>query len=156
MTPSTTLVRLLHLEDNPRAAQIIREQIEANGLACEISHVTSQAQFERAVAKRSFDLVLCDYNIPCYDPFTAMDEVHRTQPDVPVIFISGAMGDDPTGKCLQEGAADYVLKYRLERLVPSMQRALRNAAGQRTRREAMDAARKRVSLPRREPCLMAA
>jgi CheY-like chemotaxis protein len=75
--------------------------------------------------------MLCDYNIPSYDGSSVMKQAQRAQPDVPVIFISGAMGDDPKPACLKIGAADCVLKYRLEQLAPAVKRALQSAAGRR-------------------------
>lgn len=145
MHSSKSLVRLLHLEDNPRAAQMIEEQLRSDGLVCEITHVEGQGQFEAAVLRNEFDLVLCDYNIPDYDGFTAMSEAHRVQPGVPVIFISGAMGDDQAPKTRKMGAAGYCLKYQLEELVPTVKRALR-AATEPLRRQALEPVARRQRL----------
>jgi CheY-like chemotaxis protein len=152
MTTQKSLVRLLHLEDNPRAAQLVQERLEADHLACEITHVKSRAQFESIISKRNFDLVLCDYNLPDYDGFAAMRRVRRAQPEVPVIFISGAMGDDPSEQCRSHGAG-YVRKYELETLVPAMKRALR-PSGEKRR----EVVRRRPILSHLslEPCAVAA
>jgi CheY-like chemotaxis protein len=152
MTTPKPLVRLLHLEDNPRAAQLVRNRLEADHLACEVTHVKSRAQFESIVSKRNFDLVLCDYNLPDYDGFAAMRRVRRAQPEVPVIFISGAMGDDPSAQCRSHGAG-YVLKYQLETLVPALKRALRTVGEKRR-----EVVRKRPVLSHHghEPCAVAA
>jgi CheY-like chemotaxis protein len=133
-SPKST-VRLLHLEDNPRAAELVQERLASEGLACEILHVESPRQFEAAMARKQFDLVLCDYDIPSYDGSTAMKRARRSQPDVPVIFLSGAMGDDPTLKCLDMGAADCLRKHRLDYLVPAMKRVLHVSAAERRNRE---------------------
>ncbi len=135
MNPPKSTVRLLHLEDNPRAAELVQERLASEGLACEILHVESPRQFEAAMARKQFDLVLCDYDIPSYDGPTAMKRARRSQPDVPVIFLSGAMGDDPTLKCLDMGAADCLRKYRLDYLVPAMKRVLHMSAAERRNRQ---------------------
>ena len=87
------------------------------------------------MAKKQFDLLLCDYDIPSYDGVTAMKRARRSQPDVPVIFLSGAMGDDPTLQCLDMGAADCLRKYRLDYLVPAMKRVLHVSAAERRNRQ---------------------
>jgi CheY-like chemotaxis protein len=158
MTTPKSLVRVLHLEDNPRAAELVRDRLEADHLACEITHVKSQYQFEAAIAKRDFDLVLCDYNLADYDGLTAMERARRSQPDVPVIFISGAMGDNPTQECQRMGAADCVLKYRLEQLTPSVKRALRGPWAKRKQGEVeQPKMRKRYMVAsHHEPCAAAA
>jgi CheY-like chemotaxis protein len=158
MTPSKSLLRVLHLEDSPRAAELVRDRLAADQLACEITHVKSQHQFESAIARKDFDLVLCDYNLPTYDGLTAITRARNSQPDVPVIFISGAMGDDPTHECLRMGATDCVFKYRLEQLTPSVKRALRGPWAKRKQGEAVQPRiRKRFEVAsHQEPCAAAA
>lgn len=160
MSNSKAPIRLLHLEDNPRAAQLVHEKLAAQGITCSIVHVEGRSQFESMVSKEQFDLVLCDYNLPHYDGFAAMRRVRRAQPEVPVIFMSGSMGDDPTDKIRSMGAADYLLKYRLDRLVPAMKRALKGAAERRKQFSAEQNTVRKVrmtSLPHGEaPCAAAA
>jgi DNA-binding response OmpR family regulator len=127
MATPKALIRLLHLEDNPRAAQLVRDRLEADHMACEIMHVKSRSQFDSAIARRSFDMVLWDSNIPECDGVSAMKRARQTQPNLPVIFLSGAMGDSGAAECRNVPASDYVLKYRLENLAPAMKRFLRSA-----------------------------
>jgi CheY-like chemotaxis protein len=158
MTPSKSLLRVLHLEDNPRAAELVRERLAEDQLACEITHVKSQFQFEAAISKKDFDLILCDYNLPDYDGLTAITRARNVQPEVPVIFISGAMGDDPSQECQRMGAADCIFKYRLESLTPSVKRALRGPwVKQRQGEVAQTKTRKRYLVTNHhEPCAAAA
>jgi phosphoserine phosphatase RsbU/P len=156
MHTSKSPVRLLHLEDNPRAAQLVQEQLRSDGLECHITHVEGQSQFEAAVLRNEFDLVLCDYNIPSYDGFSAISEAHRAQPDVPVIFISGAMGDEQALKTRSMGAAGYLLKYHLEELAPTVKRALRAAAEPQRRQAQETVARKQRLSPTHAPSAAAA
>lgn len=157
ITPKS-LVRVLHLEDNPRAAELVRDRLAEDHLACEITHVKSQHQFEAAIAKRNYDLVLCDYNLPTYDGLSALTRARHSQPDVPVIFISGAMGDDPAEECQRMGATDCVLKYRLEELAPSVRRAVHGPWMKRKQSEvAQPKNRKRFIVDGdHEPCAAAA
>jgi PAS domain S-box-containing protein len=88
------------------------------------------------VHQRDFDLVLCDYNLPSYDGVSALKYVKTVRPSLPVIIISGTVGESEAVKCLHSGATDYLLKQRLERLVPAVRRALREADERRRRLQA--------------------
>ncbi len=123
-------IRILHLEDSPRDAELIQAKLEAGGLVCDIVRVDSKEQFEAALAGDSFDLVLCDHNLNGYDGFSAMKLIRRKHPETPVMLISGTLGEEEAVKCLQHGATDYLLKQRLDRLPSAVQRALDDAAKQ--------------------------
>jgi PAS domain S-box-containing protein len=132
----TRPIRLLHLEDSPRDAQMVRDRLDVDGLPCDIFLATGKDSFEAALTGESFDLIISDYNLPGYDGVTALQQARVLQPEVPVILISGTVGEEQAVKCLQIGATDYLLKDRLERLVPAVQRALQEAEARRTRRRA--------------------
>jgi PAS domain S-box-containing protein len=121
MTPS---IRLLHLEDDERDAELIRLRLEGAGLACDITCVNSRKSFEAALARETFDLVLSDYNLPGYDGLSAVRHVHQVQPELPVIIISGGLTEEDAVDCLKTGATDYVLKQRPQRLENAVRRAL--------------------------------
>jgi DNA-binding response OmpR family regulator len=128
MATPRALIRLLHLEDNPRAAQLVRDRLEADHVPCEIFHVKSQAQFESAVAKRNFDMVLWDQNLPGCDGVSAIKHARKAQPNLPVIFLSGAMGDGGAAECRALNGSGFVRKYRLQDLAPTMKSFLGSAA----------------------------
>src|ERR1700674_2633322 len=130
----TRPLRVLHLEDSPRDAEMIRHKLDVEGVSCDILLANSQDSFEAALTRESFDLIISDYNLPGYDGITALKHAQETQPDVPVILISGTVGEEEAVRCLHIGATDYLLKARLDRLVPAVQRALREAETRRTRR----------------------
>ncbi|HWI78678.1 MAG TPA: PAS domain-containing protein, partial [Ramlibacter sp.] len=117
-------IRLLHLEDNAHDAELIRLRLESAGLACEITCVNSRKLFESALARKSFDLVLSDYNVPGYDGLAAIRHAQQVRPDLPVIIISGGLSEEEAVDCLKTGATDYVLKQRPQRLENAVRRAL--------------------------------
>jgi two-component system, cell cycle sensor histidine kinase and response regulator CckA len=129
-------LRLLHLEDSPRDAAIIHHRLEAEGVACDIILATGKESFETALTQEPFDLIISDYNLPGYDGITALKQAQAAQPDVPVILISGTVGEEQAVTVLQMGATDYLLKAHLERLVPAVHRAIREAEARRTHKEA--------------------
>ena len=129
-------LRVLHLEDSPRDAELVRHRLESDGVSCDIRVVTGKAGFESALAGASFDLIISDYNLPGYDGITALKQAQAIQPDVPVILVSGTVSEEQAVSCLQIGATDYLLKDRLDRLAPAVRRAIQEAQTRLTRRRA--------------------
>jgi PAS domain S-box-containing protein len=136
MDDTKSSVRVLHLEDSPRDAEIIRDRLGADGLVCDVVHVNTREKFESALAGGNFDVILCDYNLPGYDGISALQAVRQKHPMTPVLLISGSLGEDEAVKCLQHGATDYLLKQKLERLPAAVKRALEEAEGHRQRQQA--------------------
>src|ERR671910_2960952 len=99
----------------------------AGGISCEMVRVQTRADFEAALVNGDFDLVLSDYSLPSFDGLSALKLAKEIRPEVPFILVSGAIGEDRAIEALKSGATDYVLKQRLERLVPAVRRALREA-----------------------------
>ena len=132
-------IRVLHLEDSLRDAEVLHDKIRTGGVSADIVLVNSKERFETALAGDSFDLILCDYNVPSYDGISAIKRAQEQQPDTPVIVISGSLGEDEAVKCLHTGARDYLLKQRLDRLAPAVRRAIQEAEERRSRKEAEQA-----------------
>ena len=121
------LLRILHLEDDCTDADLVRETLAAGGIASDTIRVDTQASFVAAIASGSFDLIFADYTLPSFDGMAALAIVRKSLPNVPFIFVTGTLGEEPAIEALKLGATDYVFKTRLSRLVPSVQRALREA-----------------------------
>lgn len=130
------LIRLLHLEDDPLDAELIHKKLEAEALCCDITWVKSKQTFESALHEGAFDIVLTDFNLPDYNGMSALQYVHEHRPELPVIVISGSLGEEEAVECLKAGATDYVLKQRMQRLGAAVRRALIEKAEQITRLEA--------------------
>jgi two-component system cell cycle sensor histidine kinase/response regulator CckA len=120
-------LRILHLEDDERDAELARETLQAEGIACDVVRVETSMDFVAALQRGDFDIILADYKLPAFDGFSALAMVKEQCPDVPFIFVTGSMGEETAIDSLKRGATDYVLKDRLSRLVPAVQRALREA-----------------------------
>ena len=76
----TRPIRVLHLEDSPRDAEMLHEQLKAGGVPADIVLVNSKERFEAALAGDSFDIILSDYNIPGYDGIAAVKLAQETRP----------------------------------------------------------------------------
>ena len=139
-------LRILHLEDNPTDAELIQAILETEGIICDVTRVDTQADFFASLEHGGFDLILTDYTLPSFDGLSALKITLEKCPDVPFIFVSGALGEEVAIEALKIGATDYILKQRLSRIVPSVHRALREAKerGERKRAEALLSEEKRL------------
>ena len=139
MTPP---LRILLLEDDPGDVELIQELLEVDHFDCEVTRLQTRPEFLAALESAEIDLILADYKLPSFDGLSALKLAASTRPDLPFIFVSGTIGEVVAIVALKIGATDYVLKTRLERLVPSVQRALREARERAERRKAEEALRR--------------
>jgi PAS domain S-box-containing protein len=137
-----TPLRILLLEDDAHDAELIQELLETDHFACEVTRVQTRAEFLAPLKNGGIDLILADYQLPSFDGLSALKLALSERPDLPFIFVSGTLGEEVAIEALRIGATDYVLKTRLARLVPSVQRALREARERAERKIAAEAARR--------------
>jgi len=133
--PVSAALRVLSLEDNPRDAEILQAWLEEE-FDCEFLRVETAEAFSTALDQRAFDVVLADYSLPSCDGLSALEHIRARNLDVPFIFVSGTIGEDRAIEVVKRGATDYVLKDRLNRLVPAIRRALEEVEERRRCREA--------------------
>jgi PAS domain S-box-containing protein len=118
---------ILYLEDDPRDAELVQETLASDGISCHVTRVETEADFIASLQQGGFDLILADYTLPSFDGLSALKIAQQDWPHVPLIFVSGTLGEEVAIEALKVGATDYVFKTRLSRIVPSVQRALREA-----------------------------
>jgi PAS domain S-box-containing protein len=135
-------LQILMLEDVATDAELIRAELEREGIEFASQRVTSRDGFELALDAEVPDLILMDYNLPSFDGMEALEMALEQVPDVPVVFVSGAIGEERAIETLKKGATDYVLKDKLSRLGPAVKRALREAEERRARKRAEAALRR--------------
>lgn len=123
--PVTPPLRLLQLEDNIADAELILATLNEGGIPCEATRVDRRDAFVDALKAGKIDLILADYSLPGFDGITALSLAQQLRPDLPFIFVSGTLGEELAIDAMHRGATDYILKQRLGRLVPSLQRAIR-------------------------------
>lgn len=124
---------ILLLEDNALDAELTCATLALDDLDCRFRRVEDRESFEKALEQHCFDLILADYSLPSFDGISALEIARATCPDTPFIFVSGALGEELAIETLKRGATDYVLKHRLERLRPSVLRALQEKEERRQR-----------------------
>ncbi len=121
-------IRILHLEDDPADALLVRDLMADQGLAAEAKSVARKAEFLTALNEERWDLVIADYQIPDFNGLEALKLVREKFPLLPFILLTGNIGEQAAIESLKSGATDYVLKTYRERLVPAVRRALKDAA----------------------------
>lgn len=134
-------LRLLQLEDNPVDAELIAATLSEGGIPCRSQVVDTRQAFVAALKAGRVDLILADYSIPSFDGMTALTLARQHCPGVPFLFVSATIGEELAIDALHHGATDYVLKQGLGRLVPSVQRALRELEDRAERKRAEEALR---------------
>src|ERR1043166_1063335 len=120
-------LRILMLEDRPEDAVLGREELRKGGLRFSFSRVETKKDFLEEITSHPPDLILSDHGLPSFDGFSALHLAKERCPDVPFVFVTGALGEEFAIRTFESGAADYVLKHHLSDLLPAVNRALRTA-----------------------------
>jgi len=128
-------ITILHLEDNDHDAELIKEILELGEIEANVIRAKNRDEFIEHVEKMDFDLIISDYNLPQYDGLKALLLVKKKDKSIPFVFCSGAIGEERAVQCLQLGATDYVLKERIDKLVPAVKRTIALVAEQKERKK---------------------
>jgi signal transduction histidine kinase len=128
-------LRILHLEDNKADAELIEATLQEAGISLNIERVASRESFSNALVTKPYDLILSDFSLPQFDGLAALAVARQTCPEIPFIFVSGTIGEERAVDSLKRGAADYVVKDRLQRLSAAILRAHSDAVARRERKE---------------------
>jgi PAS domain S-box-containing protein len=124
-------VRVLLVEDSENDALLVTRTLSRGGFEPIVERVEYEVALRKALAEREWDVVLCDYNLPAFNGPAALALVRQIRPGVPVIVVSGAIGEETAVEMMRAGASDYVMKGRLERLCPAIRRELQQAEARR-------------------------
>jgi len=129
----------LILEDVPTDAELMKYELTEAGMTFSSRRVAVKAAFLKELEEFSPDIILSDYSLPSFDGLSALKIAVERYPDLPFIFVSGALGEERAIELLKKGATDYVLKDRLLRLAPAVSRALQEAKEKTERKRAENA-----------------
>ncbi len=129
-------LKILMLEDEPADAELATRALRKAGVEFSSMRVDTRSAFVAALAEFRPDIILADFHLPTFDGLSALAIAVEQAPDLPFIFVSGAMGEELAIQTLHQGAADYVLKDRLVKLAPAVNRALQEARERSLRRSA--------------------
>lgn len=120
-------LRILILEDSASDAALLERVLRTGGLLFEALRVETQATFSWELEHFAPNLVIADYSLPSFDGLHALEIVREKSPLLPFILVSGHIGEESATEALKMGVTDFILKSRLGRLLPCIQRALQEA-----------------------------
>ncbi len=135
---SKKTLNLLILEDNPDDAELIVKELEREGFILNWKRVETEKAFKEALKEKP-GLILADYKLPSFSGPEALKIQQKLNPDIPLIIVTGTVGEEQIIECMKAGATDYVLKDKLSRLNLVVKRALKEAEEHRERKKAEEA-----------------
>ena len=141
-------LNILVIEDRNADFLMIERHLKHQGLSARCCRVDSIEGLKETVNTGKWDLVLSDYNVPRLNFQDSLNLIKEILPDIPIILVSGTMGEEKAVELLKLGAWDFVLKDNLIRLVPAIQRSLRDAQDRSARKSTEQAREATIELLR--------
>jgi two-component system cell cycle sensor histidine kinase/response regulator CckA len=128
-------IRLLLVEDSSSDAKLIVHQLRRGGIVLEFERVEDAAAMRAALDRGPWDAIVSDWSMPQFSALGALDVLIETGLDLPFIIVSGTVGEEAAVEAMRAGADDYVIKDNLARLVPVLERELRESKSRAIRRD---------------------
>ena len=134
----TDALRVLMVEDSPTDAKLVVQELQRTGCPVEFERVETAKEMRAALERKEWDVVTSDWSMPKFTAPAALAILKEKGLDLPFIIVSGTIGEDKAVEAMRAGAHDYVLKDKLGRLTPAVEREMRecNERGARRRAEA--------------------
>ena len=131
-------LRALVVEDEPADVELALQTLRLADLDVTGDVAQTAEEFTEMVRKNSYDVILADYKLPGWNGMESVEILRKEGLDVPVILVSGALGEQTAVECIKQGAADYILKDHLARLPGSIRRAMRETKLRQDHRQSQD------------------
>ena len=138
-----SILRVLIVDDSEADTKLLLRELQKAGHSPEYKRVDNAADMKLALSESHWDIVLCDFVMPEFSGQAALDIFHEQGLDIPLIVVSGKIGEDVAVEAMKAGARDYVFKGNLKRLVPAVDREIEEARVRRERRKTEEALRLR-------------
>lgn len=132
-------LRVLMVEDSPDDADLILLELGGAGFDTSSERVDTEAAMRGAMAHNRWDVVISDFNLPRFSARNALVVLREAEADIPFIIVSGCIGEEMAIALMKQGASDFVMKGKLARLAPVIERELVDATARRERRQALEA-----------------
>ena len=127
-SPSPRSLRALILEDNRQDVELMVALLKQVGYALSFEVVDSLAHLRQQLARTDYDIILAAHNLRAWTAMDALEILKKSRKDIPFVVVAGTLGGLAAVECIKQGAADYVLKNRLQRLPVVVERVLRDKA----------------------------
>ncbi len=129
-------LRVLMVEDSEDDVLLIIRELKKGGYDPVYERVETAAAMKKALQEKQWDIILCDYKLPKFNAPSAIAVLKETNINSPLIIVSGTIGEETAVECMRLGAHDYVMKGNLSRLVPAIERELKEAESRVQRKRA--------------------
>jgi diguanylate cyclase (GGDEF)-like protein len=129
-------LRVLIVEDSENDAELLLRELRRGGYAPEFERVETPEGLDDALSRQSWDLIVSDYAMPRFNGLQALKLMQEKGIDIPFIIVSGSIGEDVAVAAMKAGAHDYLMKGNLARLLPAIERELREVRVRVGRRQA--------------------
>ncbi|MGE5401448.1 MAG: sensor histidine kinase [Ignavibacteriales bacterium] len=128
-------IRILIIEDNDDDAELLLLKLKKAGYSLSYEIVLDEESMKAALEGGQWDAIISDYRLPSFNALAALEIAQKHDPDIPFIVVSGTIGEETAVEAMKAGAHDYVMKSNLARLIPALDREVREAEIRRRRRE---------------------
>jgi diguanylate cyclase (GGDEF)-like protein len=129
-------LKVLIAEDSDDDALLIKRELKRGGYNPNMLRVDSASEMQTALESQSWDLIITDHNMPSFNSNDALALTRQYDQNIPFILVSGSIGEEIAVDAMRAGAQDYVMKDNLARLLPAIERELREAVNRRERQKA--------------------
>ena len=129
------MINILQLEDNADDSELICKTLRHAAIACHVTRVDTREAFSEALDQSEWDIILADYSLPSFDGISALKLAVEKSPSSPFIFVTGSLGEERAVETLKNGATDFILKNRLDRLPRAVKRARRESVAVKAQKE---------------------
>lgn len=134
-------IRVLIIEDSENDVKLLIRELQRGGYEVSHERVETAETMNRALDQQVWDIAFGDYSMPHFNGVAALKLLRERGLDIPFIFVSGTIGEDTAVEAMKNGANDYIMKGTLKRLLPAVDRELREAGGRREHRQAEETIR---------------
>jgi putative nucleotidyltransferase with HDIG domain len=128
-------LRILFIEDSRDDAELVLREIQRSGYEVESERVETADAMRAALARQPWDLIICDFSLPRFSAPKALELLKASRFDIPFIIVSGTIGEESAVNALKAGAHDFIIKGNFARLLPAIEREIKEAEIRRERRE---------------------
>ncbi|OHD56033.1 MAG: hypothetical protein A2Y33_11310 [Spirochaetes bacterium GWF1_51_8] len=128
-------IRVLFVEDSESDANLVLRLIKKAGYQVESFRIETPEDLQQSIHDKAWDLIICDNYMPELSADKAMEILHETGKDIPFIVVSGTIQEEQAAELMKKGAADYLFKNNLTRLIPSVKRELKEAQNRREKKQ---------------------
>ena len=137
----STPIRVLIVEDSEDDTVLILRELKRGGYDPTYERVEIDKAMKAALDNQTWDIIICDYSMPQFSMPAALKTLQKMGLDLPFILVSGTVGEETAVKAMKAGVHDYIMKDKLARLVPAIERELREANERQKYKQAENAIR---------------